>query len=312
MIPAPNGWEEFENIVKSALELRWRTSDLTRHGRQGQKQNGVDIYGSDDLARSVGIQCKLTTNSINESLINTEVSNAEGFQPAISALFIATTSPSDVRLQQYVRTLSIDRVQKGKFPVSILFWTDIVQDLTKDIDTVKCHYPQMFPASGNSQPIPLNLRQRDINNLRWLLEYIDVDSIYYAIDTAPKSVDADFINTSYAFDLVRKNPSFYIYDEILRLQLNSWLDKWNEIIYTGLCIYDYQGNTNRLIFPMPMDVFRTQEERKLYEDLVVLYQQFQTLFYNFTNFVNQKYPEIDFKETNAKARQRNNQFRSGR
>lgn len=309
MIPAPSGWEEFESIVKSALELRWRTSDLTMHGRQGQKQNGVDIYGSDDLARLVGIQCKLTTNSINESLINTEVSNAEGFQPAISTLFIATTSPSDVKLQQYVRTLSMDRALKGKFSIGILFWTDIVQDLTKDINAVMRHYPQMFPVSGHSQPAPLDLRQRDIDNLRCLLEYIDVESIPYAIDMAPKSVDADFLCESDTFNSIRANPSFYMHDETLSLKLHSWLDKWYEIICAGRFIYDYQGNTNRLIFPMPMDRCRNQEENDLYEHLVVLYREFRAIFQDFTNFIHQNYPEINFKETSAKARQWSAQFR---
>ncbi|PMR74059.1 hypothetical protein C1H69_15430 [Billgrantia endophytica] len=310
MIPAPNGWEEFESIVKSALELRWRTSDLTMHGRQGQKQNGVDLYGRDDLARLVGIQCKLTTNSINESLINEEIFNAENFQPAISTLYIATTSPSDVKLQQYVRILSMARAQEGKFSVGILFWMDIIQDLTKDVNAVRRHYPQMFPASEHTQPVVLDLRQRDIESLRGLLEYIDVESIPYAIDMAPKSVDSDFLCESDTFNSIRANPSFYIHDEVLSLKLHSWLDKWYEIICTGRFIYDYHGNTNLLIFPMPMDCFRNQEENNLYKQLVVLYQEFLTIFYDFTSFINQKYPEINFKETSAKARQWNAQFRA--
>ncbi|WP_405077650.1 hypothetical protein [Pectobacterium versatile] len=184
MIPPPNGWEEFESIVKSALELRWRTSNLTMHGRQGQKQNGVDIYGTDDLGRLVGIQCKLTTKSISELLINEEISNAESFQPAISTLYIATTSPSDVNLQKYVRTLSIARVQEGKFSVGILFWNDIIQELTKDVNAVRRHYPQMFSELEYTQPPILDLRQRDIENIKGLFEYIDVESIPYAIEMA--------------------------------------------------------------------------------------------------------------------------------
>lgn len=309
MIPAPNGWDEFERIVKSALELRWRTSDLTLHGRQGQKQNGVDIYGTDDLARLVGIQCKLTTNSISESLINEEISNAESFQPAISTLYIATTSPSDVNLQKYVRTLSIARVQEGKFSVGILFWTDIIHDLTKDVNAVKRHYPQIFPESQYTQPTILNLRQRDIENIKGLLVYIDVERIPYAIEMAPKSLDANFLCESDTFNPIRANPSFYIHDEVLSIKLNSWLDKWYEIICKGRYVYEYQSSTNQLIFPMPMDLCRSKEESDLYYHLEVLYQEFCSLFYDFTNFINQNYPEINFKETSHKARQWNAQFR---
>jgi hypothetical protein len=309
MIPPPNGWEEFEDIVKSALELRWRTSDLTMHGRQGQKQDGVDIYGSDDLARPVGVQCKLTVNSINESIIDDEISKAESFKPSIATLYIATTSPSDVVLQQYVRTLSITRVAAKNFSVGLFFWKDIVQDLTKDINVLQRHYPQLIPVQESNQHSSVDLRQRDIENLKGLLEYIDIESVPYAIDMAPKLVNDDFLCESDTFESIRANPSFYIHDKQLSLKLNSWLDKWYEIICNGRFTYEYQGNTNRLIFPMPMDVCRNEEESKLYEHLVELYREYHTIFNDFTQFIHTNYPEIYFKETSAKARKWKAQFK---
>ena len=45
----PAGWDEFEDICLSAFKLRWKEPNLTRHGRQGQAQNGVDISGPDHL-----------------------------------------------------------------------------------------------------------------------------------------------------------------------------------------------------------------------------------------------------------------------
>lgn len=309
MIPPPNGWEEFEGIVKSALELRWRTSDLTMHGRQGQKQNGVDIYGSDDLGRLVGIQCKLTTKSINESLIDREVANAESFYPNISTLYIATTSPSDVSLQQYVRKISLTRAGSGKFLVGILFWMDIVQDITKDINTVRRHYPQLFLQQNGNNYSNVDLRQRDIENVRGLLEYIDVEAIPYSIDMAPKSVASDFLCESDTFQPIRANPSFYIHDEQLSFKLHSWLDKWYEIICNGRFVYDYHSSMDRLIFPTPMDMCRNQEESNLYDHLVTLYQEYQVLLNEFTALIHKKYPEINLKETSAKARKWKAQFR---
>jgi hypothetical protein len=60
---------------------------------------------------------------------------------------------------------------------------------------------------------------------------------------------------------------------------------------------------------MPMDFFRNQEENELFEHLVVLYREFRTIFQDFTNFIHQNYPEVNFKETSVKARQWNAQFR---
>ena len=59
--PPPKDWSEFESITLSSLKIKWKSPNLTKHGRQGQAQAGVDIYGEDDLGRFVGVQCKLTT-----------------------------------------------------------------------------------------------------------------------------------------------------------------------------------------------------------------------------------------------------------
>lgn len=50
-LPKPSGWDEFEDICLSSFKLRWGSPNLARHGRQGQEQNGVDIYGQDNLQR---------------------------------------------------------------------------------------------------------------------------------------------------------------------------------------------------------------------------------------------------------------------
>lgn len=44
-VPSPKSWDEFEEITLSAAKLRWNSTDFYRHGRQGQKQDGVDIWG---------------------------------------------------------------------------------------------------------------------------------------------------------------------------------------------------------------------------------------------------------------------------
>ncbi len=67
-LPKPKDWNEFEEICLDVAKLRWSTPNWVRHGRQGQKQNGVDIYGYDELERLIGIQCKNTVNNITKSI----------------------------------------------------------------------------------------------------------------------------------------------------------------------------------------------------------------------------------------------------
>jgi hypothetical protein len=53
-IPKPKGWAEFEQIVQSVLRIRWRSPNLTRHGRQGQPQSGADVYERAIVGYSAG------------------------------------------------------------------------------------------------------------------------------------------------------------------------------------------------------------------------------------------------------------------
>lgn len=145
--PPPTSWDEFEKICRDSFGTRWSNPNLVRHGRQGQTQNGVDIYGSDNHGIPIGIQCKNTIGSITKAIINTEVENAENFTPALKMLYIATTCTADVRIQQHLRDLSATRIKQGNFGVEVVFWGDIFQDLCRDQLLAFKHYPQFFNAA---------------------------------------------------------------------------------------------------------------------------------------------------------------------
>jgi len=82
-IPSPKGWDEFEDITLSAAKLRWKSSNFFRNGRQGQRQDGVDIWGDDSEGYKVGVQCKNTVGGISLGVVKSEISNAESFTPKL-------------------------------------------------------------------------------------------------------------------------------------------------------------------------------------------------------------------------------------
>lgn len=153
-IPPPRSWDEFEDIVCSAAKNRWSNPDFTRHGRQGQRQDGVDVYGNDHKERSVGIQCKNTWDGITFKTIEDEVSKAESFQPRLEVLYLATTAETDKKIQRLVRDISAKRKEEGAFEVMILFWTDIWSDLVRDESRLFQHYPNLRPKDfgGKKEP----------------------------------------------------------------------------------------------------------------------------------------------------------------
>lgn len=142
IVPPPKSWEEFEDITLAAAKLRWSSDDFYRHGRTGQKQDGVDVYGHDDEDRHIGVQCKNTIEGVSLAVVETEVANAESFEPALDRLYVATTAKRDASLQKAVRVLSAERRKAGRFRVGILFWDDVCQDLATDDDVFFAHYPQ--------------------------------------------------------------------------------------------------------------------------------------------------------------------------
>src|SRR5438445_13521460 len=57
-LPVPKSWDEFEDIVTSAIYAQQPSLSPQRHGRQGQSQHGVDIFFEDFTTRHTGVQCK--------------------------------------------------------------------------------------------------------------------------------------------------------------------------------------------------------------------------------------------------------------
>jgi hypothetical protein len=81
--------------------------------------------------------------TLSKKTIEAEIEKAENFKPTIEVFYIATTYPTDVKLQKEVRLISKERKRLNKFPVDILFWNDIVQELITNEKIFKKHYPQI-------------------------------------------------------------------------------------------------------------------------------------------------------------------------
>lgn len=157
-LPEPADWEEFELITRDAMQLKWASPKLQLHGRKGQVQHGVDIYGPDYLGRPIGIQCKNTVSKISLKKINAELKNAGGFQGQLQALYIATTAKRDATLQRDVRLLSEQRVAANGCAVGLLYWDDIFSGLALDAQVLKNHYPNLVLGSGATKGSPNELR----------------------------------------------------------------------------------------------------------------------------------------------------------
>ena len=57
--PPPKSWEDLEVLVWRLFQIHWNDPNAQRHGRSGQRQQGVDIYGRPSQGESwEGVQVK--------------------------------------------------------------------------------------------------------------------------------------------------------------------------------------------------------------------------------------------------------------
>ena len=148
-LPPPVDWQGFERLCHLLWKELWQDPDAKMHGRSGQKQFGVDVFGCPNRGcQYEGIQCKGKESFADKMLtheeLKREISKAEEFEPGLSHFIIATTGQRDAVLQKAVREISLERKKEDKFSVDVFFWEDIREELCRRPDICKVLYPQAF------------------------------------------------------------------------------------------------------------------------------------------------------------------------
>jgi hypothetical protein len=129
----------------------WKTNDAEMHGRQGQSQSGVDIYGTDRVEkRFVGVQCKGKDRgyggTLEERELRAEVEKAETFDPPLAVFIVATTAPNDVAIQRVARTITQNHQQQGLFEVRVQGWETLQRRITDYPEVLSKHFHDFAPV----------------------------------------------------------------------------------------------------------------------------------------------------------------------
>lgn len=155
-LPEPRNWQDFERLTFDVFRRLWKTTDADLHGRTGQPQNGVDVYGTDyssdpKFGRFTGIQCKGKDagygGAVTESELRAEVEKALGFQPPLDVFVLATTAPNDVGIQAAARAISQEHRLLGKFEVRVTGWETLRQYITDFPDVLSKHFADLAPIN---------------------------------------------------------------------------------------------------------------------------------------------------------------------
>lgn len=136
----------FEILVRDVMQIKLGIT-LSLYGRQGQAQNGIDLYTSGE--NRIVVQCKDYLSDKSQSEIETvllyEIDKTKKLNFTFKQFWIATALDRDVNIQNTVE--NIQNNLKGN--TYILFWDDIEEILSYNANIVVQYYPQYLSINQN-------------------------------------------------------------------------------------------------------------------------------------------------------------------
>ncbi len=139
--PIPANWQDFQILIKGIYNEKYGDFDI--YGRNGQAQNGVDIFGKwkKDI---IGIQCKRLEFKLSLAMIKCEIKKAEAFTPKLTKYIIATTDRRDAKIQREVFDMTLERKNDGLFGVEILYWDAIEDEINGNANILTRYYDDVM------------------------------------------------------------------------------------------------------------------------------------------------------------------------
>ena len=140
----PKSWDAFEEMCADLFEREWCWQHTERYGRQGQRQNGIDIYGRKNGDEHSGVQCKgkakWPPKKLTATEIDLEVCKALKFEPKLTELIFATTAENDVHIQDHIHSITEKHRTSGLFSVHVYWWSEITRRLVRHEDLIRKHF----------------------------------------------------------------------------------------------------------------------------------------------------------------------------
>lgn len=147
----PQSWDEFERLCRDLWAVLLADSETKMHGRRGQSQCGVDVYGTDFRSGTndlTGIQCKGKDNFLSKQVTEVELrheaESALAFRPRLNKFILATTAGRDKNVQAFTRTVNEEQTEANSLTVATWSWPDLSEALQNYPDILRRYYPEIF------------------------------------------------------------------------------------------------------------------------------------------------------------------------
>lgn len=213
-IDPPSSWENFERMCHLLWMDILEDPNVQFEGRKGQKQNGVDVYGTHARAKQFyGVQCKGKDNSykkpLTEKELKDEVKKAKKFSPRLDIFILATTSPNDVKLQKLARDISEEHRKKNLFEVFVYGWDELRQRIALSPRVIKQFYPHLE-------------KNKDLEAL-----YTALAKIPTAVEKTPRKKKAALDTSVIKTRLLQGSMNLLTWPRTLKVN-DSWIERGQE------------------------------------------------------------------------------------
>jgi formylglycine-generating enzyme required for sulfatase activity len=145
-IPPPINWQVFENLCADLFGRIIDDKNITKHGRPGLAQDGIDIYGCNKDRKYVGIQCKGKSiwppSHLSISEINKEIKKATKFAAPLDIFYIATTALNDSKITTHIANLNNNKNSELNFEIYVFSWKEISRRIFDYPDIYKKYWPE--------------------------------------------------------------------------------------------------------------------------------------------------------------------------
>jgi len=144
--PPPANWQDFQILTLRLVEQICDPLTVREYGRQGQRQNGIDVYGEMLGGLHLGVQCKEMApgKKLTLTKIENEAIDAQSFNPALDSFVIATTLPEDTALHKAVASLNASKTYA--FKISYWSWNHFNDKLNRSSKLMQESYENYAKA----------------------------------------------------------------------------------------------------------------------------------------------------------------------
>jgi len=143
-------------------------------------------------------------------------------------------------------------------------------------------------------------RQRDINNLRWLLENVHWPTLEQHVEEAPKVMHGRAIYLFEGFNGVCKSYLFHLFDQELLARVDAMHRAWNTTVSFGTR-YEQVVGADHCVFTVPPKRAWTKQEEKAWQAIQKGVGDLHKAMKALLQYIRQNYLEIDIDELNSAA-----------